>query len=440
MWSKNGGIVLMIKTQSYVLWAKRLLCAIALTFNTTAVISQSNEFSNSAFRVSGFGTLGITNTSAPDGWGYRRDISQPNNDGGTRADIDSRLGIQVNYAPTPQFEMVAQLVAANMSDYAPLSDSIRWAFIAYRPRPDVTIRLGRLNIDTFLLADYRDVGFAYNFARPPVDFYGSLPLSLDGFDIIKDLQFDNSRWRLKAFAGWSNGGDLSIDSRVVVEPVYGITVSRESGGLTLSAGVAYAGLSENATVLQPLIDGLDDMGDIPIPEISEQAMALQARLDSADDYALYQSFGINYELRDWQLSMELMRVSGHPTARLSAGYASVARRFGEVTIFSSISRIYTPNLPVSTPDWATNLAPIFGPDAAQQAQTLASSAAYAVNSSGAKQQTLSLGGRWDFRSNMALKVQWDYISIDTNGGRLWSNSSLESGYANVASIMLDFIF
>ncbi|PLX74642.1 MAG: hypothetical protein C0607_10375 [Azoarcus sp.] len=95
---------------------------------------------------------------------------------------------------------------------------------------------------------------------------------------------------------------------------------------------------------------------------------------------------------------------------------------------------------MATPDWASALTPVLDPAAAQQAQILASSAAYARNASGANQQTLSLGLRWDPDPQMSLKVQWDHVRIDANGGRLWSNATLDSGHANVMSVALDFIF
>ncbi|MCW5643154.1 MAG: hypothetical protein KIT63_13730 [Rhodoferax sp.] len=396
--------------------------------------------SGASLRISGFGTLGLTHANAPAGWGYRRDIAQPANDGGTRGDVDSRLGVQFNYAPTPQFELVAQLVATRRSRYAPSSDAIEWAFAAYRPQPSVAVRVGRLNIDSFLLADYRNVGFAYRFARPPVDFYGSLPFSLDGIDVAKDFQFEDGRWRLKGFAGRSSSGDLSADSRVVVKPVYGVTVSRESNGLTLRAGMAYAGLATRAPALDPLVDALGAMSAVPVPDVAAQARAFHSRLDNSGKFTRYMSLGMGYETPDWLWTLELTRVNGSGTSGFTAGYAGVGRRFGAVTVFGGVSRISTSGLPVVAPDWATALTPVLGPAAAAQAQVLASSAAYAINGSGANQQTVSLGLRWDFQPQMSLKLQWDRIRTDAYGGRLWSNSTLASGHANVTSVVLDFVF
>eukprot|EP01093_Parvamoeba_rugata_P014493 TRINITY_DN46_c0_g4_i1.p1 TRINITY_DN46_c0_g4~~TRINITY_DN46_c0_g4_i1.p1 ORF type:complete len:433 (+),score=48.26 TRINITY_DN46_c0_g4_i1:1384-2682(+) len=402
--------------------------------------NSSTMIENSSLRVSGFGTLGLTHTDAPEDWGFRREISQPANDGGTRADIDSRVGLQLNYSPSHQFELVAQIIATRRSSYAPLSDSLEWAFAAYRPTPDITLRVGRLNIDAFLLANYRHVGFAYRFVRPPVDFYGSLPHSLDGIDISKDFQNKESLWRVKAYSGRSHSGDLSVDGRTQIQPVYGLTVTRENSGLTLRAGIAYATLDETASSLNPLIDGLDSLSNIPLPTVTQEVESIKDRLTTDGNRIIYHSFSANYEVGDWLWTLEATKVTGAPLVRMFAGYAGVGKRFGAVTLFGTISTISTPDLPFQTPDWATQLTPAIGIQGAQEAQMVAAYSAYAINSAGANQQTYSIGGRWDFSSNMALKLQHDHINIDEYGGRLWTNSSLESGSADVTSVSVDFIF
>lgn len=431
----------MIKDKHFARWLFYGVCSIIILASTFSNAVQSAELAGSSLRISGFGTLGLTNTDAPDGWGFRRHIEQPANEGSLRADIDSRIGVQLNYSITPQFELVSQLVAKRRSSYAPSSDIIEWAFAAYRPVPDLTIRVGRLNIDSFLLADYRNVGFAYRYARPPVEFYGSLPTTLDGVDINKDLQFDDSRWRIKVFAGRSYAGDLAFDSRIVVSPVYGLTTTRESGGLTLRAGLSWVGLSENPNVLKPLIAALEGIQAIPVPSVVAQAHELQDLMDGEDDHSLYMAIGVNYEIQDWVMNMEVTNVTGHPSGNLRAGYAGIGRRIGPYTIFAGISHITTPDIPIETPDWATPLTPILGSAGAFQAQILAASAAIARNNYGAKQTSYSLGTRWDFRSDMALKVQWEHFKIEANGARLWANSTLEpGGRADVTSLLLDFVF
>ena len=430
----------MLTSESTFHWTKRSLFCVALLLSPIIALSQTVDNGPSKLRVSGFGTLGITHVDGPQEWGYRRNISQPANDGGLRADIDSRVGVQLNYSFSPQFELVTQVIAKRRSSYAATNDIIEWAFAAYRPKPDISIRLGRLSVDSFLLADYRNVGFAYRFARPPVEVYGTLPLSFDGIDVSKDFSFENSRWRLKLFGGSSTTGDLSVNGRSKIGPIVGVTSSRESGGLTLRAGYVHVVLAENSPFLDPLLESLDGMTMFPIPTIASQADYLKERLDNEGKSTAYFALGLNYERNDWLFTMEVTKNSGFSPARFTAGYVGIGKRINAFTVFGNVGRIESPNSAISAPDWASTLAPILGPSVALQSQTLASTAAVVINKSAVSQRNFSVGARWDFRANMAIKVQWEHIDVNEYGGRLWSNSTLEGGSANVTSLSIDFVF
>jgi hypothetical protein len=128
---------------------------LAASGSALAQVAASGVSEPSEIRLSGFGTLGIAHVDAPDGWAFKRDITQATSGSRTRADLDSRLGLQINYAPIQQFELVTQVVATRRSPAARQSDAIEWAFAAWRPDADWTLRGGRVNADIFLLSDYR---------------------------------------------------------------------------------------------------------------------------------------------------------------------------------------------------------------------------------------------------------------------------------------------
>ncbi len=97
----------------------------------------------SALRINGFGSLGVVDGRGPAGWGFRRDVSQPATGGGTRGDIDTRFGLQLNASLSEQLELVAQLLLKRRLPEMPTSDSLEWGFAAYRPTPDWTIVSGQ---------------------------------------------------------------------------------------------------------------------------------------------------------------------------------------------------------------------------------------------------------------------------------------------------------
>ena len=75
-------------------------------------------------RLNGFGSIGVVDSRAPAGWGFRRDISQPDHDGGVRADTDSRLGLQLNATVNGQLEFVGQLLLKRRLPEVPAGDSV----------------------------------------------------------------------------------------------------------------------------------------------------------------------------------------------------------------------------------------------------------------------------------------------------------------------------
>jgi hypothetical protein len=409
---------------------------VALSLFGSAGFAQSTGTAGTELRISGFGTVGIAQVDAPRGWGYRRDIAQQINSSTTRLDLDSRLGVQINYAPSPRFELVAQAILTRRADASRNSDSIEWAFAAYRPNADWALRVGRVNMDAFLLSDHRNVGFAYEFARPPVEFYGQLPSSLDGADLTRVWNDDGTLWRIKTFAGRTTS--VSDTDRINVRPVFGIMASREAAGLLLRASVIRARLANSPPELQPLLDALGELSVLPLPDVSAQASDFESRLDLRGQHSTYWALGAQYEHGDWMLNGELTHVFGR--SAFSAGYGSVARRFGPVTVFGLASSVASSKSTVDAPAWGTELEPLLGPELAQQAQELATAAATALNSINTKQHAISLGARWDLTSRLALKTQWDHIKTDANGTALWGGSSLDAGQADVASVVLDFIF
>jgi hypothetical protein len=392
----------------------------------------------SKFRFSGFGTAGFAHVGAPEDWAYRRDVGHSQNRSSQRLDLDSRLGLQMNYAASSDFELVTQVVLNRRAPTAKESSAIEWAFAAYRPNADWTVRLGRVNLDAFLMSDHRNVGFAYLYARPPVEFYAQLPSSLDGVDAVRTWNNEGTLWRAKAFAGQAEkeiGASNPILGRVL-----GGMVSREEDGLLLRASWFQTNLTFRSSELQALTEGLGPLTALPIAGVAAQASALRSRLTVEDIAHNYVSFGTRYTKGDWMLGGELLRVTGSPQIAFSARYASIGRRFGPLTVFGIASRIATSSPPLETPSWTAQLEPALGQTLAQQAQALGEASAYAIKIFRSQQKSLSLGARWDVTPQASLKVQWDHVRVNANGSLLWGNGSTSAARSNVGSVVLDFVF
>ena len=414
--------------------AMRALAAIGagMCLAVAPCAAQSAEPEGSGIRLSGFGTLGVVHAQAPAGWGFLRSIEQPPSTRSTRLDLDSRLGMQLNYAASAQIELVGQFLARRRASSAAAADAIEWAFAAYRPTAELTLRAGRLNLDQFVMSDYRNVGFAYLYARPPVEYYATIPSNLDGVDVTQTWNLDDVRWRAKGFVGRSKTIDIPLTN------VVGVAVSRESDGLLLRAGWSRARFARNNAAVTPLLDGLGQIRALPVASVSAQADRIHSALDLAAKPLVYATLGATYEQTQWQYAAEVTRLHAGQ-AIIMAGYVSVGRRIGDVTVFSVLSSSSSDHPALASPDWGAQLAPVIGPAAAAQAQMLGTVSAYAASQS-IRQATYSLGTRWDIHPRMALKAQWDRVKIKANGSYLWSNATNDPGSANITTVLLDFVF
>ena len=172
---------------------------VAFTLVSMTLIAQEPE---TRWRFSGFGTLGLAYTSSHTAE-YSRELSQPR---GTGHDLDpkldSRLGLQVNVNLTDDLSFVGQVISKYRFDQT-FTPDLSWAFLSYNPSSGLQLRAGRLGWDVFQLADTRNVGYSYLWARPPVDFYGPLQISsLEGGDIAWTTSIgEGQSLRLKVSAG-----------------------------------------------------------------------------------------------------------------------------------------------------------------------------------------------------------------------------------------------
>lgn len=423
-------------------WKRGLFAGLTAALVACAVQAQEADkpLGASNLRFSGFGTLGLNHVQAPAGWGYRRELSQAGNDASLRYDIDSRLGAQLNYSLGSQVELVAQAIAKKRGHYAANGDAVEWAYLAYRPNAEWTLRLGRVNLDAFLMADYRNVGYGFMTARPPVELYAMLPTALDGADVARSWIQGEAQWRAKLMTGEAQIGDLHTAEPSRVRRVLGAMVSREEGGLLLRASVARTRIDIDLSSAQEAVAGLNQLSSLPIPVVAEQARVLRDRLGASAIWATFWEAGLRYETADWQWSAEVVRISARPLIDQTSAYATVGHRFGDWTPYVGYGRTRDAMPVAPTPVWQAVLTPVMGPAAAAGAQILGTAVTDSVNGSRVQQSSWTLGARWDFHPQAALKLQWDRVRVAAGGTGLWTGTDNGAARANVATAVVDFIF
>jgi hypothetical protein len=396
-----------------------------------AVGVRADDADAQMFSFSGFGTLGVVHSSEnkadftssifkPQGAGYSHRWS---------ADVDSLIAGQVTANLTPRLSAVLQVISEQNSDnsYRP---HVEWANIKYQFTPDFSVRVGRIVLPAFLLSDTRKVGYATAWVRPPVEVYQLLPVtSNDGVDASYRLHFGEFTNTVQGSIGNNDTKLTNNGGYSKARDSWGISNTTEYGPLTVH--IAY--LKTNLTVesINPLFNAFRQFG----PE----GIAIADKYDPANKPFPFLGLGASYDPGNWFVMGEW----GHAKRNSVLGdntawYASGGYRFEKFTpylIYADAkvdSNTSDPGLTVSA------LPPFLAGPA-----TGLNAALNAILGSATVQNTISIGGRWDFMKNAAFKLQFDHTRIGAGSPGVLSNTQpgfQPGGKVNVFSATVDFVF
>jgi hypothetical protein len=285
-----------------------------------------------------------------------------------------------------------------------------------------------------MLSEYRNVGYAYLWMRPPHEFYGGLPVyHFDGADIAKKIAIGGGTMTIKAFGGYSfNQVPISSSSVDQGLTVAGGKLAYEYGNWNARIGYDYSVNTLELAPMQPLLNALNSAG---VNAVWPGAQSLSQQIAAKNRAVHYSSIGLAYDDGLWLAQMEASYIhsdlSVYPS--VASSYLSAGRHFGKVTLYSlfAISESLNSRVKLSNP-----LAPV------PAIVELRNAVDQAINNNGVDEKSVSLGLRWDVHENIALKTQLSHYWLGNNGAALWlkpeSGSTPDS--VNVWSVGMDFVF
>jgi len=398
----------------------KYLSTLLLAAIFTGVASAENGTDESSFALRGFGTVGLARSSS-DHAEFVRDMSQPVGIKGGQwsGRIDSILGLQANWQATKDIELVGQVVSRLHYDRSH-NPEVMWAFAKWEPDPRVSLRAGRIGADFMMLADSRLVGYSYLTVRPSADFFGPLFFShFDGADFSGTLPAGDGLIRGKLFAGKTeekSAGTLGV---------WDTSGSRLSG-LVIDYVTGPWHYRFNASRIRFAADMNTKMLTDFLYMDGDSAAAESLRTEGK--ISRFLSLGVVYDAGPLQLQGMLNRIR-HETLVFQdsyAGYLLAGYRLGAMTPYVGVSWWKSKK--------STGLPPVADPDLNGMYQSFIA---------GAKvdRVTYSLGARWDFALNTALKFQWDAVRSSRDTGFSFANvSPAWNGKTDVLTITLDFVF
>jgi hypothetical protein len=382
------------------------------------------------FSFSGFGTLGVVHSSE-DQADFTSSILKPNGAGYSHAwsaDVDSLVGGQVTANFSSQLSAVLQVISEQNYDnsYRP---HVEWANIKYQLTPDFSVRAGRTLLPTFLLSDTRKVAYTFPWVRPPLEVYRLAPItSSDGVDAIYQIRFGDITNILQAHYGKSNNKLPNDAGDIKARQSWGLAYTGEYHATTVHVG--YESTHITLDSLRPIFDAFRQFG----PE----GIAIADKYDADNKVLSVITMGARYDPGQWFVMGEAAHLVTHSFFGKGTGwYLSGGYRLGEFTPYLTYGVAKADNLSDPGLNLSTLPPPLTGPAAGLNA---------ALNSLlGLKpvQNTLSIGGRWDFMSSAALKLQYDQTRIGTGSSGVLSNLQpgfQSGGKVDLFSATIDFVF
>ncbi len=401
---------------------------LALALHVASV--RASDTDESIFSFSGFGTVGLVHSSEkqadftsstlkPYGAGYSHAWS---------ADVDSLIAGQVSAKFTPQLSAVLQVIARQNSDntYRP---HVEWAFIKYQFTPNFSVRAGRTLLPTFLFSDSRQVAYAYPWVRPTLEVYRQEPItSSDGVDVTYQIRTGDITNVLQARFGKNENKTPAGLGSIKSKRMWGLSYTGEYHAATLHIGYESSHITLDG--LKPIFYGFRQFGS--------EGIALADKYEVNNKAVSLVTIGARYDPGKWFVMGEWAHLATHSIFGKGTGwYVSGGYRIGKFAPYLTYARATVDNLSDPGLNLSTVPPSLVGTAAGLNAVLNSLLSAKPV------QNTLSIGARWDFARNVALKVQYDHSRIGAGSSGVLTN--LQPGFRtggefNLISASIDFVF
>jgi hypothetical protein len=384
----------------------------------------------SMFSFNAFGTLGVVHSSE-DNADFTSSTFKPNGAGYSHewsADVDSGVGAQLTANITSRLSAVLQLIAEQnyANSYRP---EVEWANIKYQFTPDVSVRIGRIELPLFLVADTRKVGYANPWVRPPGEVYNVVPITNnDGVDVSYRMHMGDVTSTLGAAYGRTYHVNFPAGSSVDVRDLHGLFSKTEYGAALFN--LSYVAAHINLDPVNPLLEDFRQFG--PMGD------AIADRFDLEDKLATIVSAGVSYDPGKWFATGEWTEFDSRSFLGVNTGwYVSGGYRIAKFTPYLTYSALTVSSTSAAGLDAAALPANQVGTALALNAGLNQLLATRPI------QRTISAGARWDFAKSFDFKLQFDHTRLGHGSAGTLINVQpgfQTGGTVNLCSAAIDFVF
>jgi hypothetical protein len=406
------------------------VAALALPLAVSSAYAQDS----SPVRISGFGTAALTWSDTD-----KAEFARPNQASGVKKDprtgVDSNLGLQADYTVNSWLSVTGQgLVRKDGEDN--YGAELTWAFAKAKISDQLSVRAGRLVLPTFMISEYRNVGYANTFLRPPQEVYSQVPLnSVDGADLTWQQAYGDTTFTAQLALGRSKTA-LSSGIDAELTRLRALTLTAEHGPFTVRVGRTETKLTVDAAQFNTLVNALNTAGNAyKISQLNDMARLV----DNHKKKGSFTSAGLGMDWNNIVAQTEYAkRKIDTASGSTDSWYVLGGYRFGKFLPYYShaklsVSSDFTNTVPTAC---AAGSPAACSPTVRALRNSLES---LRTGTNNGAQSTDSIGLRWDFASSADLKFQVDRIKPDSKGLFVHTVSGFK-GPVTVAAVAVDFIF
>lgn len=412
-----------------------ILALLAMPLAISSAFAQ--DAGGPSVKVSGFGTAALTWTNT-----NNAEFGRPNQASGAkkkpRTGVDSNLGLQADVRINDWLSFTGQgLVRRDAED--DYGAELGWAFAKARINDQFSVRAGRIGLPAFMISDYRNVGYANTFLRPPVEMYSQVPFnSMDGVDLTWQQSFGDTSLTGQLGVGRAEApvaGGLTAKGK----EMFAVNLYAEHGPFSarISRVDAKVSISGSAS-LNALLAGLRAAGTgYGFPQLN----AMAGQLDATEKDASFTSLGLGMDWNNVIVQSEFAKrktdtyVNDTTSWYLMGGY-----RFGKVLPYIIHSKLSIDGFPANAVPAAC---PAGYPGACTPTMAALRAGAARLPYTGTgqgEQSTTSIGVRWDLYRSVALKAQVDRVKPEAGSGLLLNAAPGFHKDVTVGAVALDFVF
>lgn len=184
--------------------------------------------------INGFATASLAKANEP--------VGGPENisDNAWNSQSDNIMGLQLSFAMNEKASYTVQMVSKHSADTHAVKTE--WSYLSYQLNNKLRFRAGRIRIPYYMLSESVEVGYSYNWIRPPTEIYALSSNNAEMIDLTYEHSFGLFNTTSRVWFGRNEDVQAlgpGLDMPFAAEDVLGLTFDVNKGPFMGHLGLLY---------------------------------------------------------------------------------------------------------------------------------------------------------------------------------------------------------